>query len=449
MIFKPKVTTGGFGVGLAHPMILVAIAAFGFLACDGGTADNTTRAARIALGSTDPNITWIRTLADLRNMRLNLNGNYKLANNIDASSTSTSAFVPVGGIFNAFFGTFDGGTFTISNLHITGADNTGLFGSAINAVLKNIHLNNVTVKGSQATGAIAGFLQNTQLSKSYVTGIVTGTSSPDAPDAPVGMAVGIAATSTVITQCYATGTVNGVANPIGGFVGRAQSFGIADTGGVDPTVFIQEVFTNVNVNPNIPTTPGNIVAGGLVGFVQGAWIQDINVVGSVRGRGAAGGVLGYVVNDDPASVATMFRQAVYRGNVTVSAGVDPAGTMGFRTGTFLRCTDTFYNIEADRGVPIATDDITCNTGYTTDQLRAPHPDPNRLITPYINGQLITQAGIDGPPYFEQCKLASGSDGDWGFGATTCPDSPPQVWALNSSTEYCTLVNIPNPSVQPK
>jgi hypothetical protein len=413
-------------------------------------ADSSPLVARIALGSTDPNITWIRNLTDLRNMRLNLNGNYKLANDIDASSTSTSAFVPVGGIFNAFFGTFDGNGFAINNLHITGADNTGLFGSAINAVLKNIHLNNVTVKGSQATGAIAGFLQNTQLSKSYVTGIVTGTSAPDAPDAPVGMAVGIAATSTVITQCYATGAVNGVANPIGGFVGRAQSFGFPETGGVDPTVYIQEVFTNVNVSPSIPPSAGNIVAGGLVGSVQGASIQDIYVVGSVRGHGVAGGVLGYVINDDPSSVATLFRQAVYIGNVTVSAGADPAGTIGFRTGTFLRCTDTFYNIEADRGVRFAaTEDVTCNVGYTTNQLRAPHPDPNRLITPYINGELVTQATIDGPPFFEQCKLASGSDGDWVFGATTCPDAPPQVWALNSSTEYCTLVNIPNPGVQPK
>jgi len=206
----------------------------------------------------------------------------------------------------------------------------------------------------------------------------------------------------------------------------------------------------VNVAPSIPPSAGNIIAGGLVGSVQGAWIKDINVVGSVRGHGVAGGVLGYVINDDPSSVETVFMQAVYRGNVTVSAGTDPAGTIGFRTGTFLRCTGTFYNIEADRGVRFATtEDTACNVAYTTNQLRGPHPDPNRLITPYINGDLITQAKIDGPPFYEQCKLASGSDGDWGFGATTCPDPPATVWALNSSTEYNTLVNIPNPGVQPK
>ena len=438
---------------LARPVVLVAVMALGCLSCDGGggmVADRPMRAAKIALGSTNPTVTWIRTLTDLRNMKLDLNGNYKLANNIDASSTATSPFVPVGGIFNAFFGTFDGNGFVINNLHVTGADNTGLFGTAINAVLTNIRLNNVTVRGGQATGGIAGFLQNTQLSKSYVTGIVTGTSAPDTPDAPVGMAVGIAATSTVITQCYATGAVNGVANPIGGFVGRAQSFGFPETGGVDPTVYIREVFTNVNVAPSISPSAGNVVAGGLVGFVQGAWIQDINVVGSVRGHGVAGGVLGYVVNDDPASAGTVFTQSIYRGNVTVSSGTDPAGTVGFRTGTFIRCTGTFYNIEADRGVRFpTTEDIACNVPYTTDQLRGPHPDPKRLITPYINGDLITQAKIDGPPFYEQCKLASGSDGDWGFGATTCPNPPPRIWALNSSTEYNTLVNIPNPGVQPK
>jgi hypothetical protein len=47
--------------------------------------------------------------------------------------------------------------------------------------------------------------------------------------------------------------------------------------------------------------------------------------------------------------------------------------------------------------------------------------------------------------FDQCKLGSGSDTDWGFG--TC--GTVQLWALNSSTEYITLTRIPNPSVQPK
>lgn len=110
-------------------MVIATVLVLGCLAGEVGMADSSPRVARIALGSTDPSITWIRNLTDLRNMRLNLNGNYKLANDIDASSTSTSAFVPVGGIFNAFFGTFDGNGLAINNLHITGADNTGLFGS--------------------------------------------------------------------------------------------------------------------------------------------------------------------------------------------------------------------------------------------------------------------------------------------------------------------------------
>jgi hypothetical protein len=54
--------------------------------------------------------------------------------------------------------------------------------------------------------------------------------------------------------------------------------------------------------------------------------------------------------------------------------------------------------------------------------------------------MITNQGYD------QCKLASGSDTDWGFGG--CSYTPLE-WNLNSSTEHITLRNIPNPTVQPK
>jgi len=67
-----------------------------------------------------------------------------------------------------------------------------------------------------------------------------------------------------------------------------------------------------------------------------------------------------------------------------------------------------------------------------------------LISPYIHGLLVTQALID-EGIFDQCALGSGSDGDWGFG--TCDTE--LLWALNSSSQYNTLIRIPNPSIQPK
>ena len=80
---------------------------------------------------------------------------------------------------------------------------------------------------------------------------------------------------------------------------------------------------------------------------------------------------------------------------------------------------------------------------TTSDLQSPHPSPNKLLYPYTIGTVITQQMINDQG-LDQCKLASGSDGDWYFG--TCSGDP-LVWKANASNQYNTLVNIPNPGVQ--
>jgi hypothetical protein len=168
-------------------------------------------AARTAIGSIE-GVSWIRSLDDLRRMRLT--GNYKLANRIDASSTANAPFVPVGGLFNPFQGTFDGNGFEIDRLTIRGGEWTGMFGQAMNALLKNVRLTNVNITGGFSTGAIAGFTQNVDLTMSYVTGTVAG----NAQGNRIGMAIGTAANWTRVSRCYATGTVRGTGSNFGGLM---------------------------------------------------------------------------------------------------------------------------------------------------------------------------------------------------------------------------------------
>ncbi|MBW8889161.1 MAG: hypothetical protein JF616_15510 [Fibrobacteres bacterium] len=416
-----------------HPKEAVFILTISaLLACNEGPTG--ADASQNAVAAQTAGTTTITTLAGLRSM--SPTGHYVLGGNIDASATANAPFVPIG----TFTGSFDGGVYTINNLHIVGTKYTGLFSQTDGATLNRIHLTNVTVSGSSIVGAIVGVMWNaTHLTNSYVTGTVTGTSTA----ADVGMAVGFAGGNRgLIQRCYATGTVNGSGWSVGGFIGKVSSDGPI-TLNDDPRIGIYEVFTNVNVNPTIPAG-SEVDAGGLIGTLMGADVRSINVVGPVRGQFAAGGIIGAAYNDG--ATPSTIRYMIYRGNVIdMGAGTNRAGVIGFQEGTFSRCDESYWSTNADPGTPAPSIAGGCQTGMSDATLKAPHPNPNRLLWPYVVGQIVTQDMITNQGY-DQCKLASGSDTDWGFGG--CSYTPLE-WDLNSSTEHITLHNIPNPTVQPK
>jgi hypothetical protein len=424
--------------------LLVSALALGFMACGGDTLDGES------IGQTSEALN-IGSLTDLRNMSQDLSGSYVLTANITMQS-SDPVFVPIGSPFNPFRGTFDGKGFTITNLRIAtnGGFYTGLFSATDGAYLDRVRLNNVNVSGGAFTGAIVGTMSNTTITRSWVTGTVSAPTS-GTPVWAVGMAVGRAGDFTRVDRSYATGTVQGRSSTIGGFFGEIVTHGEFDAWGNGPPAKIEEVFTNVNVNPTIPFGGGDIVAGGLAGFVQGASIEDINSVGPVRGRGAAGGVIGRLKSDDPTSIPAVVAEVVSRGSVTAS-GSTPAGPIGSVIGPPARCI-AYYDLSTDSGTPAPSYDIWCNAGFGSLELKAPYQDAanpgdwtKRDVGIFYKGEQVSQTLIDMGIY-PQCQLSSGSDGDWGFG--TCGDTDPQAWSLNTNLQYNTLLRIPNPSVQPK
>ncbi|RBQ31512.1 hypothetical protein CRU92_06985 [Arcobacter sp. FW59] len=185
------------------------------------------------------NYTVITDEEDLQGIAGNLNANYVLGADIDASSTSGwysgEGFTPIGGIGRPFNETFDGLGHTISDLYINRPyyDYVGLFGYVGNGTIRNLGLLNVDITGKLGTGSLVA-------SGSYV----------------------------IISNSYATGTVRGIAI-VGGLVGEIV------VGGT-----ITNSYSKVNVVAN--DGAGYTIAGGLVGFFPGM-INNSYASGTVTG----------------------------------------------------------------------------------------------------------------------------------------------------------------------
>ena len=261
---------------------------------DYGDEESGTETIRGALGSTEQNPTDIWTLADLDRIRNRTSGHYRLRANIDAAATGSwnggKGWVPI----PRFTGTFKGSyvdsnnnetTYQIRNLKINRPDefSVGFFSSTKEAIIDKISLTSVSIKGGAVVGAVAGLILDSQVTSSYVdggtvTGQLTGAQSYD-----VGMFAGVIAGGTT-SRSYVVGTVNGYATNLGGFAGRVTASGVP--------ALVAENYANVTVNPT--QTPNAVIAGGLIGLLEGddTQVKSVWAMGSVNGRGGVGGLVG-------------------------------------------------------------------------------------------------------------------------------------------------------------
>ena len=229
----------------------------------------------------------------LQYMQNNLDGQYKLANNIDASETQSRGWTPVG----TFTGIFDGDNKTITGLYKHSADNLGLFNfvgtSSNSAEIKNIGLINVSVVGSFYIGGLASYLEsNSTISNSYVTGTVSG-------DYYVGGLVG--ENHGLISNSYAT-VITGCWSNAGGLVGR-------NYGSISNSYATGAV------------TNGSLV-GGLVGYNEGS-ISNSYATGAINNADNAGGLVG----DNESSISNSYATGAISGTYNIG------GLIGFNRGS--------------------------------------------------------------------------------------------------------------------
>jgi hypothetical protein len=274
------------------------------------------------------------TTTDLQGMEGNLAANYVLGANIDAATTITSGFTPVGSATTPFSGTFDGLGHSILNLNaywFGAANNIGLFGyTNTGSIIQNIGLVGAYVTGVTNVGGLVGYSKGV-IRNSYVTGNVAGTGNN------VGGLVGY--TSNTISNSYATSGVSGSAW-VGGLVG--QTTGSISTSYATGNVASSATFVN-SVNGFV---------GGLVGYSTAA-ISDSYASGSVNGiNQATGGLAGYISNTVSNSYAT--------GDVT------GAGNVGGLAGTNLG--GTFINSHAMGIVYGSSSNVGGLVGYSTGSI---------------------------------------------------------------------------------
>jgi hypothetical protein len=254
----------------------------------------------------------IRTASDLQAMQEDLDADYKLIRDIDASGTvnwnNGQGFNPIGDNDVNFTGSFDGQNHTISNLSINRLDDNdvGLF-EAIGAdgEVKNVGVINVNITGNNMVGGLVGINQGT-VSNSYSTGNVTGKYD-------VGGLVGYNDEGSTISNSYSTGNVTGGDNYVGGLVGYN-----------DEGSTISNSYSTGNVTGESYST-GNVTGesyyvGGLVGINHGT-VSNSNSTGNVQGIGIVGGLVGE--NDEGSTISNSYST----GNVT-GESYDVGGLVG-------------------------------------------------------------------------------------------------------------------------
>ncbi len=260
------------------------------------------RAAVItAAGSGSKDDPWqVGTLCQLHEMRYDTAAHYRLANDIDAKQSHEwrdgKGFPPI----EFFSGSLDGSGHSVLNLLINPGqtDHVGLFGKLSGGALQRLALVNVTVRGRNATGALAGSVEaNGSINGSTVTGLiggrfyvggvagenhgliklshsestVIGTTDSQRRSKSIGGLVGKNFPGARIRSSYARGSVSG-AGSVGGLVGHNQA-----------SIYHSHAQSTVSGHHSV----GGL-AGSNYGFISGSYSA-----GAVSGVEDVGGLTGW------------------------------------------------------------------------------------------------------------------------------------------------------------
>ncbi|BBI36720.1 S-layer homology domain-containing protein [Cohnella abietis] len=224
---------------------------------------------------------------------------FKLTADIDLSSYG-QGWLPIGGSSGRFQGHMDGNGHKITGLTINRPNDnfSGLFGYIdYDASVSNMILENVNVTGKQYVGGLVGRIDGGEISNSYVSGSVTGTSGF------VGGLIGYNYYGTV-SNSFAKANVTGGSTNVGGLVG--SNFGEVSYG-----------YAAGNV-----TGTGNNV-GGLIGTNSGT-ISYSYAAGSVTGSGTkVGGLIG---NNGSGEISYSFYDSGTTGQSDTGKGVGRSTT---------------------------------------------------------------------------------------------------------------------------
>ncbi|TKX48320.1 trypsin-like serine protease [Halorubrum sp. ASP121] len=327
-----------------------------------GARDSTSRRTAVELDDlsgdgSQSNPFEISNASELQAIENDLDANYTLVSDINASSTAHwndgTGFDPIGGLSNEFTGSLDGNGHTITGLTIDrpNSDQVGLFGRINSATLLEISLVDLTVTGDRSVGGVVGDNLGTVRSVT-ASGSVNGGND-------VGGLVGYNGETGVLQNATVSGSVTGdtTGGVVGANYGTIQNTTVSgrvtgtsgtgglvgyndDTGRVQDTTVSSDVtgtnFTGGAVGINNGTVQnamasgsvnGSNLVGGLVGTNVGGIIQNVTASGSVTGDRTVGGLVG-------AHSEGTITTGVASGSVSGTSGFgDVGGLVGRNSGT--------------------------------------------------------------------------------------------------------------------
>ena len=239
-------------------------------------------------------------LNQMRNF-LNQSGVYfKLMADIDLTEfledeNPTQGWQPVGNSSAKFNGILDGNSHTISGLWINrpNTDYVGLFGYTYYATIKNLIIEDASIKGKQYVGVLSGYGYGDNnkgiIQDCVISGEVNGESY-------TGGCVG-ETYSTSISGVYSTVNVKGN-DYIGGITGKGYIY--------TDKILISSCYILSNIE-------GNNSVGGIVGNHRGGNMLDCSFIGSISGNNSVGGICGET-SYNSGLFTSCYSAATIRGN---------------------------------------------------------------------------------------------------------------------------------------
>ncbi|MDR4988959.1 MAG: LamG-like jellyroll fold domain-containing protein [Bacteroidales bacterium] len=306
-------------------------------------------------------------------------------------------FSRIGNSSIPFSGNYNGNDHTISNLRIEyncgthNSQHVGFFRYTSNAVITNLGLINVSVRGFREVGGLIGRASGTTVHNCFTTGHIKGIdynsyylggligkaenstitdsySSCDVYYGVTGFAGGLIGRniSSTVTNCHATGNINVINHNAGGLIGhnigtsvisRSYSTGsVVATNNSGGLVGWNEAVIKKSYSiGNVTGRSWADGAGGLVGRNENGSITNCYATGSVNGSYSCGGLVG---NNHDGSVSKSYSTGAVNGSGFNIGGLVGANSAGGSV------TYSFWDMEAS-----GMEDSSGGTGKTTRQMQ--------------------------------------------------------------------------------
>ncbi len=323
-----------------------------------GSGGIGTTVNNMAAGTNEPFVVMGRSVStpeEFDGIRDDLGAHYILTDDIDLSGHDN--WEPIGRHpayhdgGRSFAGSFSGNGHTISNLNIDRPemDSVGLFGDAEGALFRDLVLQDPVVTGDGWVGGLVGYAESSEfIDISIKNADISG-------NLYVGGLVGGLDTG-LIKNSYSTGIVTGSGVDAGGLAGYLLGQGYY--GNSEDEGFVGHIWSSYST----ADVNGSDNAGGLVGALWGATVENTYATGSVSGDSNVGGLIGLI--DYDASVWSSYSVG------TVTGSQDTGGLVGGREegsevyGSFYDSQTSGQSDDDGRGHPRTTAELQTLTSYT-------------------------------------------------------------------------------------